>query len=368
MIKNKAAVFLSISTLVILLHSCHVGRFFIYNFANITDHKKFPNRALNASNAPFEFQRSVKSIAPREIAYNGKPKNFESFLEESNTVAFLIIRNDSILYENYFNRHDTTDIVASFSMAKSVTSMLIGCALEDGLIASVEDPITKYIDYFNDEKMQKVKIKHLLQMTSGIDFNESYTNPFGHAAKFYYGKNLKKYCSALKVKNEPGTAFNYVSGDTQLLGMVLQSVLKDKSITAYLDEKIWSRLGMEYSGSWSTDHKEGVEKTFCCINARARDFAKLGRLYLNEGNWQGKQLVPKEWVETSTKLDESEGSVWFYQYQWWLPNKSGAFMAEGILGQFIYVDPNKNLIFVRLGKNEGKVNWTWLLNELAASY
>jgi CubicO group peptidase (beta-lactamase class C family) len=215
--------------------------------------------------------------------------------------------------------------------------------------------------------MSKVKIKHMLQMTSGIDFKESYINPFGQAAKFYYGRQLERYCEKLKCKDEPGTKFNYVSGDTQLLGMILQQVLKEKSITQYFDEKIWSKLGMEFSGSWSTDKKDGIEKTFCCINARARDFAKLGRLYLKKGEWQGQQLVPRSWVEVSTKVDEQEGSVWFYQYQWWIPNKTGAFMAEGILGQFVYVDPNKEMIIVRLGKNDGNADWWGIFNALAGN-
>jgi CubicO group peptidase (beta-lactamase class C family) len=349
------------------LNGCHVGRFFVYNFANISDHKKFPNRALTASDAPFRFYEASVSKGPKEIEYKGKTMSFEDYLEKQGTVAFLIIRRDTILYEKYFSGYEQSDVVASFSMAKSVTSMLIGCAIQDGLISSVEDPITKYLPMMKDQKMSKVKIKHLLQMTSGIDFKESYINPFGQAAKFYYGRQLERYCEKLKCKDEPGTKFNYVSGDTQLLGMILQQVLKEKSITQYFDEKIWSKLGMEFSGSWSTDKKDGIEKTFCCINARARDFAKLGRLYLKKGEWQGQQLVPRSWVEVSTKVDEQEGSVWFYQYQWWIPNKTGAFMAEGILGQFVYVDPNKEMIIVRLGKNDGNADWWGIFNALAGN-
>lgn len=351
----------------IALNSCHVGRFFIYNFANISDYKKFPNRALTASEAPFRFYEASVQKGPKEIEYKGKTITFESYLEDQGTVAFMIIRRDSILYEKYFNGYEQSDVVASFSMAKSVTSMLIGRAIHDGLISSVEDPITIYLPSMKDPRMSKVKIKHLLQMTSGIDFNESYINPFGHAAKYYYGRQLERYCEKLKCKEEPGTKFDYVSGDTQLLGIILQQVLKEKSITQYLDEKIWSKLGMEFSGSWSADKKDGIEKTFCCINARARDFAKLGRLYLKKGEWQGEQLVPRSWVEASTKVDEQEGSVWFYQYQWWIPNKTGAFMAEGILGQFVYVDPNKEMIIVRLGKKDGNADWWGIFNALAGN-
>ena len=126
---------------------------------------------------------------------------------------------------------------------------------------------------------------------------------------------------------------------------------------------------MEYDASWSIDkNKNGLEKTFCCINARAIDFAKIGRLYLNKGNWQGKQIVSKKWVSESTKTDTTNGSVWFYKYQWWIPTETGDFMAEGILGQFVYVNPSKNLIIVRLGKKEGDVDWWNTFTSLASFY
>jgi CubicO group peptidase (beta-lactamase class C family) len=254
-------------------------------------------------------------------------------------------------------------------MAKSVTSILIGSAIDEGLIKSVDEPITNYIPELAKNGFNKVTIKHLLQMTSGIKFNESYVNPFGDAASFYYGLNLRKEIGKMKLKTEPGKQFDYVSGNTQLLGLVLERSLKDKTITQFLQEKIWTPLGMEYDASWSIDRKKnGLEKTFCCLNARARDFAKIGRLYKNKGNWNGKQIVSQRWVEESTRLDTSEGSVNFYQYQWWLPTPNEDFMAEGILGQFVYVNPTKDLIIVRLGKKEGKADWWSIFTSLAKAY
>jgi CubicO group peptidase (beta-lactamase class C family) len=206
-------------------------------------------------------------------------------------------------------------------------------------------------------------------MTSGLDFNESYVNPFGEAASFYYGTNLRKEVRKLRLKEAPGKSFDYVSGNTQLLGLVLERALKNRSVSDYLEEKLWRKLGMEYDASWSIDRrKEGLEKTFCCLNARARDYAKLGRLYLHKGRWMDEQLVSEAWVEQSTRVDTSQGSAWFYQYQWWLPSTTGDFMAEGILGQYIYVNPNKNLIIVRLGRSNGQVNWSGLFTSLAAAY
>ncbi len=365
----KKRTLVSVVFLVLLLPSCQVGRMILYNFANITDYKIFPSRPLTPKGEPFRFHEAT-GLLPHFIGkYGGAIQSDSDFLEKHKTVAFLVIRNDSLLYERYFNNYKQDDIVASFSMAKSVTSILIGCAIDDGLIKSVEEPIINYIPELKDNGLGKVTIKHLLLMTSGIDFNESYANPFGDAASFYYGRDLRRVLYKMEPETEPGKYFEYISGNTQLLGLILTNALKGKSVTEYFQEKIWSKLGMEYDASWSLDsEKEGLEKTFCCINARARDFAKLGRLYLNKGNWNGEQIVSEKWVEESTKLDTANGSAPYYQYQWWIPNKDGAFMAEGILGQFIYVYPKKNLIIVRLGKKHAKVNWWQFFNELSQAY
>lgn len=358
-------VFIFFLSSLLLFSSCQLGRFVFYNFADIKDHKKFPSRALTAGSLPFQFPIAPKGKFPKEI----NAVSLDQYLEDNKTLAFLIIKNDSIQYEKYFKGYDQQSIVPSFSMAKSVTSILIGCAIDEGLIQSVEEPITNYIPELSKNGFDKVSIKHLLQMTSGIQFNESYINPFGDAASFYYGLNLRKLIRKMKLKTSPGKQFEYTSGNTQLLGLVLERALKDKSITGYLQEKIWTPLGMEYDASWSVDKKKNsLEKTFCCLNARARDFAKIGRLYKNKGKWNGKQIVSQKWVEESTKLDTSEGSASYYQYQWWLPVSNEDFMAEGILGQFVYVNPAKDLIIVRLGKKEGKANWWSVFTSLAKAY
>jgi len=348
-----------------LVTSCQLGRFIFYNFADINDHKKFKSRPLTASKSPTAFAIAQNGKFPKEI--NGIP--FDHYLEDSETVAFLIIKNDTIQYERYFKGYEKESVVPSFSMAKSVTSILIGCAIDDGFIRSVEEPITTYIPELSKNGFDKVSIKHLLQMTSGIKFNESYVNPFGDAASFYYGLNLRKEINKMKLESEPGKKFEYVSGNTQLLGLVLERSLKGKTVTSYLQEKLWTPLGMEFEASWSIDsNKNGLEKTFCCINARARDYAKIGRLYKNKGNWDGKQIVSQNWVESSTKLDTTNGSVSYYQYQWWLPTPNQDFMAQGILGQYIYVNPSKDLVIVRLGKKQGRVNWWAIFTSLSASY
>lgn len=345
----------------ILLTSCKLGRFVVYNFADIKDYKKFPSRSLVSNDTKFKFYSTDNGKYPKSLTLGTKldSVSLDKVLEDNKTVAFLIIKNDTIQYEKYFKGYNQESIIPSFSMAKSVTSILIGCAIDDGLIKSIDEPIIHYIPELEKNGFEKVTIKHLLQMTSSLKFSESYFNPFGEAASFYYGRNLKREISKLKLKGKPGEKFEYVSGNTQLLGLVLERALKVKTITQYFQEKLWTPLEMEYNASWSIDKKnEGTEKTFCCINARARDFAKIGRLYLNKGNWNGKQIVSQKWVEESTKVDTTEGSDEGYQYQWWLPSNNGDFMAEGILGQFIYVNPSENIVIVRMGKNYGRINWS----------
>ena len=258
-------------------------------------------------------------------------------------------------------------------MAKSVIGMLIGCAIEDGFIRDVQQSVTDFVPGMAAKGWDKVSLEHVLQMTSGMDFNESYVNPFGTAARFYYGRRLEKNTMALGLARSPGTEFRYMSGNSQLLGLILERALRAKgdqrTVTQYLNDKLWQPLGMEFNASWSIDRKEnGIEKTFCCLNAPARDFAKLGSLYLHKGNWNGRQLVPQEWVEHSTRIDTTNGSAARYQYQFWLPSDQGDYMMQGILGQFVYVDPARELVMVRLGTRHGDVPWPRVFTSLARNY
>lgn len=343
--------------------SCKIGRFFIYNFADINDHKKFPNREIKKPEEPFQFHYNLRNQIAKSVTLNSKGKEktytFDEYLELNKTVAFVVIKKDTVIYEKYFDNYNKSSIVPSFSMAKSVISILIGCAIDDGYINSIDDPITNYLPELKKNGFDNITIGKVLNMNSGIKFNESYFNPFGHAASIYYGTNLKKEISKLKLKSENSNKFSYSSGDSQILGLVLESSLKGKKISQYLEEKIWKPLGMEFDASWSLDKKNGVEKTFCCLNSVAIDYAKLGRLFLKDGNWNGKQIVSKDWVEKTTKSENNKSGVWYYQNHWWISDQEEmSFRAEGILGQYIYVNPKTETIIVRLGRNYGKYqNW-----------
>jgi CubicO group peptidase (beta-lactamase class C family) len=355
--------------LLTLLVGCTGGRMLVFNFSDIKDYKRFPSRELPKAAEPFQFGIQDPAYLQRKdirITHEKRHERLDSLLLGSNTVGFLIIQHDTILYERYFQKYEQQSLVASFSMAKSYTSALVGCAIADGLIKSIEDPMVDYLPELKGKDLDGVKIRHLLQMTSGIHHVENYYNPFAGVARLYYGRHLHKQIGHLSKEMEPGHYFKYKSVNTQLLGEIVARVT-GKSLTQYMNEKIWSQIGTEYPASWSIDQSnDGMEKAFSSINATARDFAKFGRLFLHKGSWNGKQLISKDWVEESTKVDAQEGSAWYYQYQWWLPSKNGDFMANGHLGQYIYVNPAKDLIVVRLGKNEGKVNWWEAFLEIAA--
>ena len=359
--------FLSV-LLMVMLSSCHVARFFYYNFADMRDYKKFPSQKIDKPSIPFLFTEATRKLDPN-IPQGFNKKNYrtlEQFLEKEKTLSFLIIRNDSVIYENYFHHYDSASILPSFSMAKSFVSALIGIAISESSIKSVHQPITDFIpELKNNPGFDKITLEHLLNMRSGIEFNEGYDNPFADMPKYYYGLNLKKYILKLKVKSAPDLQYEYISVNSLLLGIAIERAT-GKKLSAYLEEKIWKPLGMEYPASWSVDsRKHQTVKAFCCINARARDFARFGRLYLNNGNWNGKQIVPEVWVKQSMHIvnDSHDSQGYPYSYQWRV-TKNGDFFAKGILGQYIFVDPQKKVIIVRMGNGNANIAWPYFFEAL----
>lgn len=348
----------------ISLTSCHVGRYFIYNFADYKDYKKFPERTIAKSDKSLSFVQSqnnqIKLLSPINDY-----TTYEEYHIANKSLSLLVIRNDSILYEWYHPKFDSSSIFTSMSVAKSVVSLLVGIAVDEGKIKSVQDPITKYIPELKNPGFEKITIEHLLNMQSGIDFKESYFNPFGKIAKYYYGKHLLNYIPRLKVAHTPGQGFNYISIDSQLLSIALERAT-GKKLGDYCQEKLWQALGMEFDASWSLDSKRGnTEKGFCGLNARSRDYAKIGRLMLNMGEYKGKQVVSKDWIERCYAGADNYGG---YAYQWWnFQSPENEIMAQGLLGQYIYLNPQKNTIIVRTGKKWGKeINWWRFFRELSA--
>ncbi len=371
----KTKYFLLISTLFILtliFSSCHVGRFFYWNFADAKDYKKFPSVPIAKGDRVFYFNTPMQMPKIQLPAiYTGKynRSGLSEFLNDHKTLAFLIIRSDTILFEEYFSNYADTSIIPSFSVSKVFISALTGIAINEGFIKSTNQPITDFIPelLINDPHFERITIEDLLNMRSGIKFNEGYANPFADMAKFYYGKNLLKYVGKLKIANPPDEVYEYISVNSLLLAIAIERST-GKKLNTYLSEKIWQPLYMEFDASWSIDSKKNNQiKAFCCINARARDYARFGRLYLNNGTWEGKQIVPADWVNKSMSIinDSKDSQGYDYTYHWRV-KENGAVFAKGVLGQYIYVDPAKKVVIVRLGKKSTDLIWAKFFEQLCA--
>jgi len=334
----------------------YVYRAAFYNLADIDDNKIFEQRAIVA---PQQAQPWPKAAGYNKLTF---PEELERLHEELSSVAFVVVKNDSLLYEKYWAGYSDASLSNSFSMAKSIVSMLVGIAIKEGEIKSVEQPVGDFLPEFREGAKAKIRIKDLLRMSSGLNWDESYINPFSMTTESYYGSDLKKVIGRLEAVAEPGKAFEYKSGDTQVLAFVLQSAT-GKNLSQLVEEKLWRPLGAVHNAEWSVDKPDGMEKAYCCFFSNAPDLARIGKLYLHNGIWNGDIIVPPDYIKASltpTGLPKAtDGSkVDFYGYQWWLMpdyKKQNIFYARGILGQYVIVIPEKQLIIVRLGKERSEV-------------
>lgn len=360
----------------------YVYRSYVWGDSDIQDYEKFPYR--DVQNAPPAFQ--FKPAAASEVFQ--PPQGFESLLDRSGTTAFLIIHDDKILYEKYFNEFARDSWFTSFSVAKSFDSALIGIAIAEGLIGSVDDPVSKYIPELRGHGLDDLTIRNLLKMDCGVSYSESdllgILGNQGDDSKTYYMPDLRSLALTIKPSEEAiGSCFRYNNYYPILEGMILERVT-GMTVSEYLQERIWKPLGMEYPATWSINEEgDGLEKMESGINARAIDFAKFGRLYLNKGNWNGVQIIPEAWVVESTAPEPDDnrpqlGAVQlpkpdgYYQYHWWGTKRENGlydYTAVGHLGQYIFVRPDKNLIIVRMGTetNTG-VDWFTKFQEIAGMF
>jgi len=264
--------------------------------------------------------------------------------------------NPQILYENYWGDGAVNSKSNSFSMAKSLTALAIGAAVTDGYIESVNDPVSKYLTGWDTDLAKDLTIYHLLTMTSNINYDESYGNPFGYMAKVYYGNDVRALSKPYKVVEKPGTSWEYLGGNTLLLAEIVEKVT-GKSLADYFSEKIWTPLATEQPAYWTIDEK-GIEKAYCCFYSNARDFAKFGQLLMNKGNWNGQQLIDTTFINQSIQpaILNNGSTENTYGYQIWLTNYQNMemYFLRGILGQYVLVIPEKEMIVVRLG--EGRSN------------
>lgn len=372
MLKTKTFTSTLLILSVVVLSGCSGIRAIFLNYPDENDAKRFPKRYIHNSNEIYHFADKKttvdlgESLKLDDWTYNGVDfRSLRTILQEQNTTAFLIIKNDTLLYEDYFLNASKDTKLTSFSVAKSFTSALIGIAIKEGKITSLESKVIDYIPELRENKgFEKIQIKHLLNHTSGIKCNLLLDG------KFYYASKVLNELKHLKLAYPPGTKQQYLNLNTQLLGIVL-SRATGVSCSEYLQNKIWSKIGMESDAFWSLDRKNGTEKSFCCINATAHDFAKLGILYLNNGVYNGEQIIDSNWVQQTISRDTSEGSSFGYNYSWYIGLKNyNDFMAIGLYKQFIYVNKEKKIVIVRLGNRANslymeRIQWTNIFRQIA---
>ena len=327
----------------------------IYWYANIDDYTIFENKEVSVANG---------KDWPEDEDYNKYTLDSldRTYLEDHETVAYLVIQDGKVLYEEYWDGYGTESLSNIFSATKSIVSLLIGIAIDQGKINSVNDPIGKYLKEFSRDQRGEISIKNLLTMSSGLDWDEAYSSPISVTTKAYYGKNLREVSTDQQLVEKSGIRFRYQSGNTQLLSFILEEATGE-TISKYAERMLWKPMQATQPALWSVDKKDGDEKAFCCFNTNARDIARFGQLILNNGRWNGKQLVSEKYIREATKAaseilnEEKTEALNFYGYQFWILPYSGMNIPymRGHLGQYVYSIADKNAVVVRLGRLKDKI-------------
>jgi CubicO group peptidase (beta-lactamase class C family) len=316
--------------------------------AFLEDYNRFSNDTVNTSNTtqPWPFHKSYNKYPT--------PEDLEDYHKNQRTVAYLIIKNDSILYEKYYDDFDKETKSNSFSVVKSMVTAMLGIALKEGTIKSLDQKVIEFIPELKGPYASSVTVGDLSSMASGQKWGEAYYNPFSVTSAAYFVNSLDTLILNQPIRQKPGETFHYQSGTTQLLGMVIKRAT-GKKLSDYLSEKLWKPMGAEHPALWQLDSDEsGMEKAFCCLASNARDFARFGKLFKNNGQWDGQQLLDSSFVALALKPRFQESPE--YGYGWWLDNYKDrkVYMMRGHLGQYVLVVPDEDLIVVRLGHLKDK--------------
>lgn len=328
----------------------------VENFRNMDN--VFPFKDVAAGDSTWAFAQATDPL-PENYVYNGEQRRLDQFLDETTTTGLIVVRNGAITHEDYRLGADETSRFTSWSMAKSVVSALIGVAIKEGYIASVDDPVDRYVPALVGSGYEGVTIEQTLTMSSGVGFDEDYDSLMSDVNRLFFGlatgTPLVETLADLEREREPGTYNNYISSDTAVLGLVLEAAT-GMPAEAYLESRIWVPMGAEADAFWNTG-REGPVLPFCCLNATLRDYARFGHLFLEGGARQDVQIVPRDWVANSTRPTaphlepgENPASFWTlgYGYQWWIPeDPRDEFLAIGIWGQYIYVDRVRDVVIVK---------------------
>jgi CubicO group peptidase (beta-lactamase class C family) len=311
--------------------------------AFLEDYKEFDNQTITASEnpKPWSNHKDYNSVEETEIL---KKAN-----KDWGTVAYVIIKNDSIWFEDYYDGFGEDSKSNSFSMAKSYVSGLMGKAIMEGYIESLDQPVCDFLPAFCDGKAAQMTVGDLSSMASGTNWDEAYYSPLSITTRAYFDDDLAKVMNGLKVVEEPGEGFKYSSGDTQMLAMVIEKAT-GKKLYKYLEESFWKPLGSENSTLWQVDSEDhDLVKAYCCIASNAKDFARFGKLYKDHGKWNGQQILDSAFVAKSITPRFPNSPE--YGYGWWMKDVNGKNfkMMRGHLGQYVIVQPEDNVIIVRLG-------------------
>ena len=356
--KTWKKILIAIPVAVIIAYLClpfYAKKALIYWFPTIDDLNIFEHATVHAPDSCWEWALSDK--------YNSYKlsKEDSAYIDDMKTVSFLVIRNDSILYETYRGGWNDTLTSNLFSATKSIVGMLVGIAMDEGKIGSVDDKVMKYIPEYNRGRQKDITIRNLLTMSAGMDWDEAYASLFSVTTHGYYGNDLYKLIMGLDIVDTPGVQYSYRSGETQLLSFVLEAATGE-TISKYAEKKLWRPMMAGQDAFWLLDKKDGDEKSFCCFHTTARDAARFGRLMLNMGNWNGRQLVSRKYMEEALAPASYLKDQWgkdpltYYGYQTWIMNYNGERCPyfRGMLGQYIIAIPSKNAFVVRLGHKRSR--------------
>jgi CubicO group peptidase (beta-lactamase class C family) len=323
----------------------------VHNFADLDDHGIFANRPVEAAPQPAAF-RSLARV-PQFMSQltvpdeEGVQRPLTEYLDRTSTAAFVVLRDDRIVYERYGRGYDERSLLNSFSIAKSMVSTLVGIAVAEGRISGLEATVADYRPDFAGTAYGRVTLRHLLSMTSGVGDAPSM---LPGRAQYYYGDDLAATVARGVAEAAPGERWRYSEADVQMLGFVLEAAV-GKSLSAYLAEKLWKPLGMEAPALWALDREGGTEKAFCCVSARARDFARFGRLFLERGHANGAQLVPASWANPVAFPGVQTLDRYTHRHLWWFPEGAqGDYYAYGHNGQYIYVNPESRTVIVKFSE------------------
>jgi CubicO group peptidase (beta-lactamase class C family) len=359
--KKKIIASLLMTTAIVTFIACsntYMGRYIRWNLPDVYDLTKFPSVPIRHEGKSLQFIESLQlKLTDMNVKHEGATVQLKDLLTQSKTRAFIVLRNDTIIAESYPLGDTRETFFKSYSMTKSVLSLLIGIAIAEKKITSVNDPVGKYINDLSSAIAQ-LTIKECLQQTTRIQYNESYW-PWSDEPRWYYSTDARALTKRVSIDEKRTFKYENVEYNVLLLGMVLENAT-GTSISRYLEEKIWKQAGMEQDASFSIDsEKKRFEKVGDGFNARAMDLLRLGKLLLDSGAYRGQQLIPADWIAESTSFEKSIPSNWNntnYNYLWWVL-KNGDYYANGHFGQYIYVSPRTKTVIVRLGEESAGICW-----------